>query len=170
MAMDLTLNISWIPPYVSNLSFSNCTLAGEWAAVYWRSDTDLPLLAGVDLLRDGLSGWLESQNFSRPTDMDILQWITKDVRNATWDLGETMDEFAYGSCRYEVCPRIGWQGNSDLAGRGVGDYVFVYVQQKLTIVIDAHKLHLASSFRDIVLDSPLLETGHLDFRSHRNRS
>jgi hypothetical protein len=116
--MDTSSNHSWIPPDRSVLEFSNCTAAGEWAAVYWRSP-DLPLLLTVDLLRKGFSTYMNNNNLTAPTDGEIMQWIMYDLRDDNWTIPDAIDQWAYTYCLGDVCPRIGWQGNSDLAGPGV---------------------------------------------------
>ncbi|KAF2684628.1 hypothetical protein K458DRAFT_389089 [Lentithecium fluviatile CBS 122367] len=122
--MNSTAGFPWLPPDIYSLEFTNCTLAGEWAAVYWRSETDYPLFALVDLVRNGLSPWLTRNNLTPPTDGDVMKWIMDygiilDDYTGPWPLWYLINEYAATSCLDEVCPRIGWQGNSDLAGRGM---------------------------------------------------
>lgn len=116
--MSSAVNLSSFPSDFSLLHYQNCTIAGEWAATYWRT-AEIPLYWTMKFLQDGLSDYYSARNESIPNDYEIIAWILSQDEVGEKQIWDHMDTFAYDQCSHEVCPRIGWKGNSDLAGRGV---------------------------------------------------
>lgn len=118
----------WIPPDAWELSWSlnDCQLVSNWtAAVIQERDRDIPFNATIHVLKRGLEQYYQNNNASQPSDFDLLIWASnstiRPVTNTT-----TRDEvfnytsgFASNECRYDFCPLLGWEGNPDLAGRGM---------------------------------------------------
>lgn len=116
--MNFSTNISWVPPDTSYLHFNNCTLAAEYAAVHWQTG-QLPLLATSRLLRDGLSTYLDQSNTTALPDWELLRWATETIQGNQTALIETMDNFTFTNCLEQVCTRMNWQDDADIAGSGV---------------------------------------------------
>ncbi|PSN69213.1 hypothetical protein BS50DRAFT_586553 [Corynespora cassiicola Philippines] len=128
MYLDRNLSItnssfdpSWFPSNLSHMQFHNCTLAGEWGAVYWRTPGEnLPMSLTASLLKDGLLDYLKGENLTiLPTEAQALGWLMGRISSGSNDLVLSMEKFAVDNCMREACPRMGWQGNSDLVGVGV---------------------------------------------------
>jgi hypothetical protein len=107
--------MSWIPHDPSAFSFTNCTLASGWIAGFLRT-RNLPLSDTLELHVNGLENYWESSNATRPKRGELLDWVAKDQNVLPI---EAMGSFAVANCANEPYPVLGWQGNSDLAGRGV---------------------------------------------------
>ena len=100
------------------LEFHNCTLASEFAALSWRIP-DEPLFYTFNLLRDGLKEYFSRQNRSLPTNSELLQWFGEDMESEDSAILVFVETFIEDNCIHELCPRLGWRGDTDLAGIGV---------------------------------------------------
>lgn len=110
----------WTPPSVDDALFvdSNCGIAAQWLAAYVNSlynGTDLsdpPLLASYEYIAA-----LIPKGGDVPTFGQAAQWLAEGTDNST--LYEAMVQFPYGSCPVEICQKLVWEGDGDLAGIGV---------------------------------------------------
>jgi hypothetical protein len=160
-AMNLSTNLPWPPSDFSILDFSDCEAAGKWTAVYWSSP-DIPLLLTVDILQQGLSNYVNAHNLTAPTDGEILQWVMDGVRQDNWTIPDIIDGWAITSCLDDVCPSIGWQGNSDLAGPGVSCLCLQCYLLWLTISIDARVLYATRRSHPNILGSTIPRSEYQD--------
>jgi hypothetical protein len=63
----------------------------------------------------GLQGYWQANGFEQPPQTEVLQWESE-----TFDLYHALSEsLSNGTCKNQVCPILGWEGNSDIAGLGV---------------------------------------------------
>lgn len=64
----------------------------------------------------GLQGYLSSHGISQPPLRQVYLWTTdtKIVEKAL-----TRSLYYEGGCKDKICPVMGWEGNSDITGRGV---------------------------------------------------
>ncbi|KAH3981887.1 hypothetical protein HBH98_066640 [Parastagonospora nodorum] len=105
-------NYTWVPTLAMNLHF-NCSQA----ATLW--DLDLNRMPPsqrpkiYSAVRDGLQDHLQKNNLSQPPEGELFVWLqgTRTVQNAL--------EINFTECRNELCPLWGFEGNSDIAGRGM---------------------------------------------------
>ncbi|PVH90497.1 hypothetical protein DM02DRAFT_484212, partial [Periconia macrospinosa] len=66
--------------------------------------------------RDGLNGSLEKTNSQyTPTNQELYAYIYYDFTGPQ-DLMYSMAEYTFVTCSEKLCPLLGWEGNSDLAG------------------------------------------------------
>lgn len=105
-------NYTWVPKWAMDLHF-NCSQA----ATLWDLDlngmppSQRPKIYSA--VRDGLQDYLQANNLSQPSEGELFVWLqgTRTVQNAL--------EINFPECRNELCPLWGFEGNSDIAGRGV---------------------------------------------------
>jgi hypothetical protein len=64
-------------------------------------------------LMNGLHGFLQRKKFSEPPADEMVRWLGETR------LLQTALEQQFSTCRDDLCPLLGWEGNSDVAGRGV---------------------------------------------------
>jgi len=114
------MNDTWNSPHPSQLRFSNCTLAADWASIYWRAN-DTGLYYTVNLVRNGLKDYFRDFNVSDPGNSELARWITYWEAMEIESVTNAMSAYAEASCLEVVCPRLGWQGLPDLAGLGVSN-------------------------------------------------
>ncbi|KAF2734240.1 hypothetical protein EJ04DRAFT_564385 [Polyplosphaeria fusca] len=117
------LDFSWVPSDLSALSYDNCTSVSLWEAnVITLASVelvDLPILLTVEVFRDGLTEWLGERNITQPADKELYAYIYWDYYWGEQALWNTIGSYAETECLPELCPLLRWQGNSDLAGRGM---------------------------------------------------
>lgn len=120
---NATVSVSWTPPPPEWLVYDNCSAAAPWLAryssMYENGDlswTGVPIELAVNYLRS-----MVPANWTRPTDADLLTWYEE--RTAGLESGgvtmTAMIEFPLSTCGEELCHRLQWQGDPDLAGVGV---------------------------------------------------
>ncbi|KIH90226.1 hypothetical protein SPBR_00370 [Sporothrix brasiliensis 5110] len=110
----------WTPPDVDAALFndSNCGIAAQWLSAVINSrynDTDLsdpPLMATYQYITA-----LVPSGGELPTFGQVAQWLAVGSDNST--LYEAMVQFPYGYCPAEMCEKLVWDGDGDLAGVGV---------------------------------------------------
>lgn len=100
------------------LELHNCTLASEFSALSWRI-SDEPMFYLMDVLRDGFSGYVSRQNRPLPTNSELIQWFGDDIRSDYSQILGFVEDYVEYNCIHELCPRLGWRGDTDLAGIGV---------------------------------------------------
>lgn len=119
--MTLNSTVSWSPPPVGALDFSNCTAQSAYFAslVTFDEAQDSGYLARFDYLRALVpSNWTDH----RLTDVELLLWYE------SWDNQTDSDIFyttAYNveyECERKVCEFLPLEGDPDLAGIGVSNY------------------------------------------------
>ncbi|KAF2026123.1 hypothetical protein EK21DRAFT_116127 [Setomelanomma holmii] len=100
--------LNWTVPAIPALNNTRyCEYTAPWLAT--RDDT----ITGVITMMDSICNTTD-QKF--PTGAQWLEWYLSDVSNATVsDLSSYTIEY----CSAEFCRKLGWEGNSDLAGRGM---------------------------------------------------
>ncbi|KAF2871749.1 hypothetical protein BDV95DRAFT_48225 [Massariosphaeria phaeospora] len=103
---------AWTPSDTSALHFSNCTLAATFVATTLRSSA-IPLLLADAFLIDGLSAYLSARGLARPSLGSTMEYMLES--NAT----SSMFAFAEQHCLPDICVRLGWEGNPDIAGVGM---------------------------------------------------
>jgi len=118
MAHELDFNSSapWVPPNVHDLQFRNCSLVADWVFNFFTYVEDLPYITTATLIRDGLSQYWRDSNVTRPNSTELVQWAFTDGDPLLF-----LQAFNYttGQCKEPFCKKLPWEGNSDLAGRGV---------------------------------------------------
>jgi hypothetical protein len=120
------VDISWLPANY-NYNFTNCTLAAQWGsrtAAVGTDDDDYPIAISIDFIRSGLDA------STNATNQEIYAYFYFDLLygdHGRSRLAQLMGDFAFNTCYAEVCPLLRWQGNSDIAGRGVSDSTFVSI-------------------------------------------
>jgi hypothetical protein len=112
-AVKMTNNTStpWNHTDISTLTFTNCTAVSRIVIDIFR-DRDLPLGVTTRLLREGLSPYLKPNE--EPTVVQLFEWFSNYGNGTTIAIWNSVP-----GCLETLCPMIGWQGNADLAGRGV---------------------------------------------------
>lgn len=119
--MAKNLPATWIPPDLSDLVLENCNALSNWMVKILKTG-DIPLFSTQDVLWEGLSDYLRKLEIDATRTGDIIGWWVEDAIGKTQQ-GESFYvailNYTLAHCMNEVCPQIGWQGNSDLAGRGV---------------------------------------------------
>lgn len=122
----------WNPPSdLSVLNFSDCALAADWAAKTLKM-SDLPINATIKLLRNALEEYFRHSSMDMDQiEPEMLAWFSKEpfpLEQLTI-YGEPEYEdllpikvgvLKQATACEELCPLLGWQGNADLSGRGVG--------------------------------------------------
>lgn len=132
----------WIPPDVSDLTFQNCTLLALWVLRYFEDPDDLPYNTTAAVVLDGLKRyWEENRTSTRPNATERVIWASR----GGYPLLH-LQAFNYTTnntdCRKEFCDRLPWEGNQDLAGRGmVANY---FIQAIFVTVFMA--FHMAARF------------------------
>lgn len=120
---NATVSVSWTPPPPEWLVYDNCSAAAPWLAryssMYENGDlswTGVPIELAINYLRSMIPA-----NWTRPTDADLLTWYEE--RTGGLESGgvtmAAMVEFPLSTCGEELCHRLQWQGDPDLAGVGV---------------------------------------------------
>lgn len=105
-------NFSWVPPDTSELIFTNCSLATSFYAGLESEQDRTKLVA--DYLLDGLASYLQKNDYEQPSVEQLHFWAANpDVYNKMLDYAESP------SCHTELCPKLGWEGDADIAGSGV---------------------------------------------------
>ncbi|KAL1892493.1 hypothetical protein Sste5346_007003 [Sporothrix stenoceras] len=110
----------WTPPSVDDALFvdSNCGIAAQWLSAYVNSlynGTDLsdpPLLVSYQYLSA-----LVPEDGEVPTFGQAAQWFADGTANSS--LYDQMVQFPYDFCPVEICEKLVWEGDGDLAGIGV---------------------------------------------------
>lgn len=113
--------VSWIPPDVRNLSFTSgdCILVSKWTvSVVQERNRDIPFDATIQVLTRGLEHYYSNSTSQKPSPLDLLQWASN--HSTRPKIFNTISFFTWDQCRRDFCPQLGWEGNPDLAGRGVG--------------------------------------------------
>lgn len=114
---------SWIPQDVSAFNFSapGCELLAEWAADSLTNlDEGFPYLSTARSVGDSLAGyWTRQDVTERPDRIEIYEWFTKDGKLLDTVKQKMFAEASSKKCKPFLCKNMGWQGVSDLAGRGV---------------------------------------------------
>jgi hypothetical protein len=175
---NLTFGFSWVPPDLSYLHYKNCTAASVWAESVLRSSThDIPYRSTTETLADALSDYLAENQLADPLPGELMIWFTYNMENQNATLGISMLEFAIGTCLEQLCPILGWQGNSDVAGRGVrvqSHYVSFrivcrsYFLQRLRLVTtDACQFHNPGQPCDFILHHPCARQERVDINKPR---
>lgn len=118
ISAKMATNFSHFPLNPRALPYNNCAVAAEWAATYWRT-YDLSLNSTARFLQDGLLDHFKTNNMSGPDDSEVMGWILSKSQEQQSGVWKDMNSFTYNRCKNDVCPKLGWKGNSDLAGRGV---------------------------------------------------
>lgn len=104
--------VKWRTPPASVLNFSNCTFAASFYAANFEGD--IPYSATNDFLLNGLEGYLFNKSMEHPSFDELLSWAAKNSY-----VGQLMWNYTMTNCRGELCPKLRWQGNSDITGPGV---------------------------------------------------
>lgn len=66
------------------------------------------------VVADALKQYWRQSNATRPSFGDLIDWLTS---ADAWYLDQMLN-FALEQCKEQFCQALGWEGNSDLAGRG----------------------------------------------------
>jgi hypothetical protein len=109
----------WAPQTISDIDFSDC---GKNVLILWHYYVEKnPLVGYVEdpdayqALSHGLQGYWLAHGFEPPPQSQLLQWGSH-----TFDSPDGLEYlFSSGACKGELCPLIGWEGSSDIAGQGV---------------------------------------------------
>ncbi|KAH8733190.1 hypothetical protein GQ44DRAFT_640296, partial [Phaeosphaeriaceae sp. PMI808] len=108
--------------------FKDCGLGNEFYADYFALNYTYPYVRGGAFIRYGLSECLSTRGYHEsPPDHAIAQWWD---RNS--DKLELQIPLLKSCCLKDLCPLLGWQGNPDVAGRGM---LTTYLVQALLITI-----------------------------------
>jgi hypothetical protein len=112
--MNFDQTAPWVPPNTSYLRFHNCDIVADWAYGFFTS-LDIPAAATIRLVDNGLSDYWNGKNISSPNNEEVISWAL--------DFGQPIFistlNYTYQQCRNEFCRKLPWEGNADLAGRGV---------------------------------------------------
>jgi hypothetical protein len=109
----------WAPQSYTDVHFSDC---GKGIVLLWKHFVNKVSLTNVseDLevyqtISHGLQDYWRAHGFEPPSQAQLWQWAseTSTVSDALQVL------LVGGNCKKEICPLLGWEGNSDIAGRGV---------------------------------------------------
>ncbi len=116
-------HFSWGPPDPKTLSFSNCTLAVQFFLSYIL-EFNYPYEAGGAYLLNGLAPYLKNNSMPDPPLYELAHWYeslrgTNHSARFNSTLSAEMVGWMEGHCAETLCPLLGWQGNPDVAGRGV---------------------------------------------------
>jgi hypothetical protein len=145
MAFPTNVSTGWTFPQWNQLSFENasCKAGTTWAAAVVSlmkangSLANVPVVATADYLKSVVpSNWTRS-----PTRTDLMAWYLEVVsnetsirrlpdRNQTW-LWLIQHPLNTTYCGYDICPQLGWKGDSDVSGIGM---IISYGLGMLTIV------------------------------------
>lgn len=121
--LNATVSTYWTPPPPEWLVYDNCSAAAPWLAryssLYGNGDlswTGVTIELAVNYLRSMIPG-----NWTQPNDAELLAWYLERTGGLEHD-GVTMNamiNFTLTECGEELCHRLQWQGDPDLAGVGV---------------------------------------------------
>lgn len=123
----------WAPLWNSGLNFSDC---GRNVAVFWAHyfvvEYEFNVINDEDVYRaifHGLQGYFRSHGYDNPPKDQVIKWDENMllVRSAL-----SYAFYNSGICKMDVCPLLGWEGNSDIAGRGVWLWYFADGDFQLT--------------------------------------
>jgi hypothetical protein len=136
MAIPTRLSTGWVPPSLSQVDTSDCNAIIPWVGAMaqagltykagFNMSREIPVQTVIQPLQSLLPrNW--SLNNKMPTESDLLAWylevwtnssITDPLRDdvsLTVLLTPLIDE----SCLPNLCPSLGWEGDSDVSGRGM---------------------------------------------------
>lgn len=110
----------WVPPSADAALFveSNCAIAAQWLAASVNSlyngtdDIDPPLIVTYQYISALIPNGGEVPTFGQ-----AAQWFGEVTENST--LYEQMVQFPYNDCPDQICEKLVWEGDGDLAGVGV---------------------------------------------------
>ena len=118
---SFTQSAPWIPPDISYVRYQNCEVVADWVLSYFLNVKDLPYRLTARVVRDGFREyWKDNLNRtikSLPAEAEIVQWAYN-----SYDTPKLLIQafsYANNQCREEFCKKLPWEGNQDLAGRGV---------------------------------------------------
>jgi hypothetical protein len=118
-------NYDWAPPSYSGLDFSDCgqNVVNLWN--YYLEEEDkaenIDTEDVYNAILHALHGYLQTYGYDDPPEDEVIKWQTemKLVEEALLTL-----VYYDKACKLDVCPLLGWEGNSDIAGRGVSSSRF----------------------------------------------
>lgn len=110
---ELLQEFDWAPSNPNELRFNNCNLATAFYTVK-LPDADVPYTATAKFLLNGLQSYFRAQNRKEEPDYGELVAWSKEM-----GVQRRMRDYVLNSCRHKVCPKMRWQGNSDITGVGV---------------------------------------------------
>ncbi|KAI4599104.1 hypothetical protein KJ359_002061 [Pestalotiopsis sp. 9143b] len=136
------VNVSWTPPAASDWHFTNstetCAAASKWTgalivaiSVYdEQGNRPVPMSYSVEYLKTILPPDLQEQ----PDDAQLALWYyTSDLDNDTsQDFWETFTTFSLTNCSTQICSKINWEEDPDIAG--VGMLISYYTVAILTTI------------------------------------
>jgi hypothetical protein len=110
----------WAPPLFSDVDFSDC---GEDMVMVWKyyvkGNSQHVEIADDQIypaILHALRGYLQANGFEQPNQSQVLRWESE-THFISIALQDTF--MLDGACKKEICPLLGWEGNADIAGRGV---------------------------------------------------
>jgi hypothetical protein len=113
----MSLNNTWAPESSHDIHFTDCDQAAQlWQAFMLTPAKHLDNDTIAHAVLDGLQGYLHSKGNYQPSLDQVYQWTTKSrlVESAL----ESLLYYEH-RCKDKICPIMGWEGNSDITGRGV---------------------------------------------------
>lgn len=144
------LNFTWGPPSPSVLNFSNSSCSQIASITAYRRSIDADIFDSwlesakyndkrrtvelVELIRQGLQSYFDEKGLNGSFSADIEDWVFADKN--VWNKAI---QFALYNCKNELCQQVGWAGNADIVGRGVGISISFPA---------AWKIHLADHYLD----------------------
>ncbi|KAF2690903.1 hypothetical protein K458DRAFT_426318 [Lentithecium fluviatile CBS 122367] len=135
--MQIPHNETWLPPDTSFIEFRDCEVVTDWALDFFTS-ADLPIVATIRLIQDGLGEFWRNNNITQPNDFDVLPWAL----NSGEPLYIQTLNWTNQQCQTQFCQKLPWEGNADLAGRGM--VVNYYIQCALVTIYMG--FHMAARF------------------------
>lgn len=116
--MEIQQTEDWLPPDTSHLMFRDCDIVAQWGLGYFTS-ADVPVQATINLVVDGLGEYWSSNNITKPDNFtELLPWAMTSGGEPLYI--QTLN-YTYRECRTQFCRTLPWEGNADLAGRGVSN-------------------------------------------------
>lgn len=113
--MEIDQSKSWLPPDTSWLRFNDCEVVSDWALGFFTSG-DLPVEATILLMHDGLGEFWRANSIPTPDNFtELIPWA---VQHGDPVYIETLN-YTNSNCQTQFCRKLPWEGNADLAGRGV---------------------------------------------------
>lgn len=142
VSWNFTQRAQWIPPDVSYFQFHNCSILANWVFGFLSDTTDLPYRTTARVIRDGLEEyWTKNGIKRRPNETETMIWaMTTTGGNPSLFLQAF--NYTSGQCQPEFCKMLPWEGNSDLAGRGM---VANYCIQAIFVTVYM-AFHMATRF------------------------
>lgn len=116
--MSLNATVSWSPPPIQALNYSNCTAGSAFLAssVNLNVTQDIGYSATFNFLRSLVpSNWTDNN----PSDGELLVWLESWSNDTITEVFDTTYDTIASQCDREICPFLQLEGDPDLAGIGV---------------------------------------------------